>query len=243
MMHLISFMSLEILQYTTASMSDSCTVVIGEAKLLDALRERAGTNGEVLAFRDSEALAALETITARRPQFITLERLFAATSRGAALINRIKADPSLVSTEIRVMSHDGVYSRVSPRRTAPGPSAHTSTAASPAAPGAALLDYRGTRRAERFRMSDGSELQIDGAWATLVDLATMGAQIISKAALRPLQRVRVSLSDDVDAVRFNAAVSWASFEIPKGDTQYRAGIEFLDAQAGAVEAFIKRHQS
>ena len=224
-------------------MSDSCTVVIGEAKLLDALRERAGTNGEVLAFSDHDALAALETITARRPQFITLERLFAATSRGAALINRIKADPALVSTEIRVMSHDGVYSRISPRRTAPGPAGRNSAAASPAAPAAVPLDYRGTRRAERFRMADGSELQIDGAWATLVDLSTMGAQIISKVAVKPLQRVRVSLSDDLDAVRFNAAVSWASFEIPKGETQYRAGIAFLDGEAGAVEAFITRHQS
>src|SRR4030095_11449687 len=35
------------------------------------------------------------------------EHLFAATSRGAALIKRIKADPSLRGCEITIVSHDG----------------------------------------------------------------------------------------------------------------------------------------
>ena len=42
---------------------------------------------------------------------VALERLFAATPRGAALINRIKADPALGDTEIRVIAHDSDYSR------------------------------------------------------------------------------------------------------------------------------------
>ena len=41
-----------------------------------------------------------------------LERLFAATPRGAALINRIKTDPQVSQAEIRVMSHTGDYTRV-----------------------------------------------------------------------------------------------------------------------------------
>ena len=75
------------------------------AELLDALRESAAGGGEVLTFSDNEPLKALEAITARRPNVIALERLFAATSRGAALINRIKADPALAGAEIRVVSH------------------------------------------------------------------------------------------------------------------------------------------
>ena len=63
-------------------MTDSCTVVIGAQKHLDALRERARADGEVLAFTDAEALFALEAITKRKPKVITLERLFAATPRG-----------------------------------------------------------------------------------------------------------------------------------------------------------------
>ena len=76
-------------------MSTPCTVIIGAAELLDALRESAAGGGEVLSFEDKEPLKALEAITTRQPNVIALERLFAATSRGAALINRIKADPAL----------------------------------------------------------------------------------------------------------------------------------------------------
>lgn len=225
-------------------MSEPCTVIIGASQLLDALRERAGGEGEVLTFADHEALKALETITSRRPTVITFERLFAATSRGAALINRLKADPALQHTEIRVVSHDGSHSRVSPRRgkrTAPAAGAKAATVPGPGAP-AASIDYRGTRRAQRYKMVAGTEVQVDGSSAEIIDLSVIGAQIVSPSALRPQQRVRITLVDDGGVVRVNAAVAWASFEIPKSTPRYRAGIEFTDAQAAAVEAFCKRHQ-
>jgi hypothetical protein len=37
---------------------------------------------------------------------VALERVFAATPRGAALINRISADPTLRQLEIRFVSHE-----------------------------------------------------------------------------------------------------------------------------------------
>jgi hypothetical protein len=224
-------------------MSEPCTVIIGAQSLLDALRERAGGEGEILTFAEHEALKALETIATRRPDVITFERLFAATSRGAALINRIKADPALQHAEIRVVSHDGSHSRVSPRRgksKAASGAAKTATPAAPAAP--AALDYRGTRRSQRYKMAAGTEVQVDGAAAEIIDLSVNGAQILSPSTLRPQQRVRITLADDGGVVRINASVAWASFEIPKSTPRYRAGIEFTDAHAAAVEAFCKRHQ-
>ena len=199
------------------SMSDVCTVVIGAQHHLKALREHAGTpGGEVLAFTDTEALDALEVIMTRRPQVVTLERLFAATSRGAALINRIKADPALSFTEIRVVSHDGEYSRVSPRRGTP-PAASPAHAPVAVEEPAHPIDWRGTRRAPRFRMLAGTEAHVDGTASSLVDLSVMGAQVVAQSPLKPNQRVRITLADDAAVVRFNAcAVAWASFEIPKG---------------------------
>jgi hypothetical protein len=222
-------------------MPDVCCVVIGAQHHLKALREHSGARGEVLAFTDTEALDALEIITQRRPQVVTLERLFAATSRGAALINRIKADPALSVTEIRVVSHDGEYSRVSPRRNPPPAPLENSPVAVAESP--PQIDWRGTRRAPRVRMLDGTEAQVDGAPAIIVDLSTMGAQVVAQAPLKPNQRVRITLADDIAVVRFNAAVAWASFEIPKGVTRYRAGIEFKDAKEDAVEAFAERHKT
>src|SRR5215471_19205469 len=98
-------------------MADACIVVIGAADALPTLKERAsGRDGDVLTFSDAEALPALEAITARKPAVVIFERLFAATPRGAAMISRIKADRTLATSEIRVVSLDGEHDRISPRK-------------------------------------------------------------------------------------------------------------------------------
>ena len=97
-------------------MTDPCTIVIGALDVLPALKERASSmNGEVIAFADAEALRALEAIHKRKPSVVALHRVFAVSPRGAALINRIKADPALAGSELRVVSHDSDYARVVPR--------------------------------------------------------------------------------------------------------------------------------
>src|SRR5215213_8620451 len=114
-------------------MSTSRTVIIGATELLEVLRESAAADGEVLSFSDTDPIQALDAITAGKPAVVVIERLFAATSRGAALINRIKADPSLASLEIRVASVDGTY-RISPRRAQPAAAASTVPSPPEAAP-------------------------------------------------------------------------------------------------------------
>jgi hypothetical protein len=212
------------------------TVLIASPEHLAVLKERDDMTG-ALAFADTDALQALDVITRQRPSVVALERLFAATSRGAAFINRIKADPALASCEIRIVAHDSAYSRVSPRR--PGEAAATVPAAvveAPAAP--APLDQRGTRRAPRFRVVDNVEVLADGNPATLVEMSLVGAQIVSVSTLRPNQRLRMSLPDASRPIRFSAGVVWAAFEMPKEGPQYRAGIEFYDADADLVTRFI-----
>jgi len=228
---------------------DLCTVVIGAAELWPALKQRIGdAGGEILTFADTDALRALDVITRRRPAVVALERLFAASPRGAALINRIKADPTLLHCEIRVVSHDSDYARVSPRKPTDTEAALSAVSVAPAGATAAVavsppLDQRGTRRAPRFRISSPIGVLVDGNAATLVDVSTLGAQVVSSTVLKPNQRVRMALNDDQGSVRFNAAVAWASFEIPpKSGPRYRAGIEFVDADSASVEAFCHRHK-
>lgn len=197
-------------------------------------------------FSDTEALRALDVITRQRPDVVALERLFAATSRGTALINRIKADPSLTGCDIRIISDDGDYTRVTPRRSgdagAAGRTSATAVVEAPR-PAAAPLDQRGTRRAPRFRMAAGVEIQIDGNPAVLVDLSLVGAQVVSATSLKPNQRVRVTFPDGAPPVRVSAAVAWASFEIPKGGVRYRAGIDFFDADQTLLARFIETHKA
>ncbi|HWW85387.1 MAG TPA: PilZ domain-containing protein [Vicinamibacterales bacterium] len=274
-------------------MSEPCTVLIASADLLPVLTSRAGTpDGELLTFTDGEALRALDAVMRRRPRVIVLERLFAATPRGAALITRIKSDPTLDGCEIRVLSHDGQYSRVLPRTpnaAAAGPGVAAAAAGSPAATGAVSsasqgstvgvvtsgvatatvavettaaasapadvsrssvaqapvaqpLDQRGTRRAKRVKVKEPVDILVDGNAATLVDISTCGAQVVSISILKPNQRVRIALTDEDGALRFNATVAWAAFEIPQGTgPRYRAGIDFVDADGGSVADFCARH--
>lgn len=228
-------------------MSEPCIVVIGAADVLPSLKERADTAaGEVLTFTDADALRALEIITKRRPAVVAVERVFAGTPRGAALINRIKSDPSLLGSEIRVVSHDDKDHWAGPRRSSePGggngatavASAHATTPGQP-------LDQRGTRRAPRFRMAGEVDVLVDGNQAVLVNLSTLGAQLVSATVLKPGQRVRVALFDAQGTVRFIATVAWASFEIPPNSVpRYRAGIEFVDANPAAVDAYCVRHKT
>jgi hypothetical protein len=216
-------------------------VVIAAAQHLAALQQRpeyANAHG----FPDSDALRALDAISRDRPSVIALERLFAATSRGAALINRIKADPTLAACEIRIVAHDSNYTRVSPRRPAEQGAAPPVAVEEPPAPAPAPqnLDWKGTRRAPRFKIQEGVEVAIDGNAAVLMDLSVIGAMVVSPTTLKPNQRIRMSLPQDPRPIRFSAGVAWAAFEMPKGRPapQYRAGIEFFDADADAVLKFI-----
>ena len=224
----------------------SATVLIASPEHLPALKDR-NDLGETIAFADTDALRALDVITRQRPDVVALERVFAATSRGAALINRIKADPALAACEIRIVAHDSSYARVSPRRA--GEAGQGAGAAAPALavadappPTVTPLDQRGTRRAPRFRIVDGVEVQIDGNPASLVDLSLVGAQVVSPTILKPNQRVRIALADATRPIRFSAAVAWASYEIPKGATRYRAGIEFFDADPATLTRFIEANK-
>ena len=226
------------------------TVLIASSEHLAALRERPEFI-EADAFTDAEALRALDVITRTRPALVALERLFAATSRGAALINRMKADPGLSACEIRIVSHDSAYSRVSPRRPAEGPPVPAAVAVAeapaptPAPAPPAPLDQRGTRRAPRYRLREAIEVTVDGNPAVLVDISVIGAQVVSQSILKPNQRVRMSLSQAPRPIRFSAGVAWAAFEMPKGKPapHYRAGLEFFDADPDAVGQFIEARKA
>ena len=213
------------------------TVLIAAPEHLQALKEREDFSG-AQTFSDAEALRALEVITRKRPDVVALERMFAATTRGAALINRIKADPKLSQCEIRIVAHDSGYSRVPAGAPAAEGDGGTVAVAAPA-PAAAPLDYHGTRRASRVRVVDGVDVTVDGNVATLIDLSIVGAQVVSSTVLKPNQRLRMSMGDGKKPIRFSAGVAWASFELAKTGPRYRAGIEFFDAEPEAVQKFCE----
>jgi hypothetical protein len=233
-------------------------VVIAASNLMPSLRERLADDGELIVFPDTEPIQALQAILEHKPSLIVLERLFAATPRGAALINRIKNDPQLTHCEVRVMSHTGDYSRVMVKGTPeagsspPSPSGGGAAVATQEAAASSVtteapsrqLDWHGTRRAPRHRIRSGVEIQLDGNPAEVVDFSQIGAQVLSGTSLRPNQKVRVSVPNDDFVMRFRGSVAWAKFELPEPSAppRYRAGVEFADADPAALESFCHKNK-
>jgi hypothetical protein len=214
-------------------------VLIGPADTLPSLQERLDPSAEIQTFTESEALEALDHIIRKKPAVVAMQDDFADSSRGQALINRIKDDPTLSDVEVRVMAKNASQNRVAVKR-----GTHGSTTAAVAVDEPKPLDSKGTRRAPRIRIKDGVEVAVDGNPAALVDLSQVGAQVVSATVLKPNQRVRITMGDGKAAVKCAGSIAWASFEMPKGmPTRYRAGIDWGIVPEGAtVEGFAKKNK-
>ena len=215
-------------------------VLIGTADALPGLQERLDSGADLETFADSEALEALDHIIRTKPALVAMQDDFAGSSRGQALITRIKDDVTLSDVEVRVMAKNTAQNRVAVKRGSHGGST-TAVAEDETKP---ALDVKGTRRAPRIRIKDGVEVSVDGNTAQLVDLSTVGAQVVSATVLKPNQRVRVIIGDGKNAVRCAGAIAWAAFEMPKGmPTRYRAGIDFgTSADADGLNGFAKKNK-
>lgn len=203
------------------------------------LRAHPDLGRDIMVFVDTEAVLASQRILQHRPHLVLLHREFLATSRGAALVGRIKTDPSLSHTQIRVLSEASQCVQLLSRRVRAG------LEPSPAMPGDPLpSDYQGVRQVVRFRMAGGLAVQVNGNHATLVDLSRDGAQLRVPMSVRLNEHVRITVTDDEAMFRCRASVVWATFERP-GDTGgpwYRAGVAFMDADRERMDAFARRHQ-
>ncbi len=238
------------------------TILIAAPELIPALRERVGGDEEVLTFSDAEPMRALEVIVRQRPPLIVLERLFAATPRGAALITRLKADPALDHSQIVIMAHDSDYRRVSPRRKRAASGAvraasgavraasgavraasGTARAASGAVRAAKARLDTGTRRAPRWKMRVGVTVAVDDEVAGLVDLSVLGAQVLATEVLKPGQRVEVRFEPGRTGLVVPAEVIWVKVELAGRRPRYRAGVEFRRAAAQALTAFAEAHKA
>lgn len=234
-------------------------VVIGPSEALDALRAQLPEGSPLQAFTGFQVREAVEYIATHKPAIVAIEQSFAVSPRGEALVGRIMDDASLTACEIRVLglprperekTRKKSGTGITPAAPA-GPGSPAAPAAPPnghAAAAAVSLDYRGTRRAERVRIIEGVSVTVDGLPADLVDLSALGAQVVSRAVLRPNQRVRMQLpenkGDGRRALRCAASVVWASFEMPPGQPpRYRAGLKLSGAEAEAVEQFALLHRA
>jgi hypothetical protein len=197
-------------------MADGVTLLIGPKALATSLAQHPDTRDtELLVFEEEQVCEAVEHMVRERPRVVALPEKFAMSPRGTALTHRIAVDAQLAGTQVLVIDTQGSAVPIS----------------ADARPTWLPPDGAGTRRVPRIRMRQGIDVQIDGSTASLVDLSTMGAQVVSASVLKPRQRVRVVLAVEPYLIRAAGTVAWALFEIPKAGLppQYRAGLEFSSA--------------
>jgi hypothetical protein len=208
------------------------TILVGSEELVAAWCAQSGRAGDVLAFTDADANAAYEAILKRRPRVVILDQLVASSSRGAALVDCVRADASLAAIEIRMLSPESAAALTSQH-------GHHMPAGALVAL-AHPMQIRTVRRAVRVKMPGGVEAIVDGRPVQLIDVSIHGAQVLSCEILKPNQKIRITL-DAQSGIRFQAAVAWATFELPRSNQpQYRAGMEFFDADPARVQQFYSR---
>ena len=222
-------------------MPASPPVLIADADVVSYLKTEPGFQRDILVFADNDVGRAVQAIVEHRAALVVLHRNFLATSRGAALVSRIR-DSTLSHVEIRVLDEVSDYVDLVARQFEAGLPPGT------AVPGEPLpSDYDSLRIAPRFTLRTTLDVRVDGDWARLVDLSRTGAQLLlGLVPVRPRQQVHIHLDDDQQVLRLRADIVWATLESshgPLASPQYRAGAKFIDVDPGVLDAFCARNRT
>lgn len=210
-------------------MESGTAFVVVRAEHVAAMRERLKGAWPVVVFADADSLQVLAALMASAPTVLAIQQTFAATSRGATLVARLKTEPLLSGTAVRVLIEDEDTTPLILSQTTLSPEESLFATSRP-------LDRAGTRQAARYPMNRLA-IAVNGAPGHLVDLSVTGAQVQVPVRLRPSQVVRFILPDGSADTRCRGIVAW-SIAVPSGGSvQYRAGLEFISPDSARLAAF------
>ena len=246
-------------------MASDVSVVVADVCRIASVREGLHLPGRMMHFSSGSLASAIESIKTYQPKVVAVDALFAQTTPGAAFIDRVDALPVRGITVRLIVQHEGRWV-TTPRSDgaigAPGPGGSAPQPAVVAAPKsplvtppnvvapvsaaaaiAAQLAAVNTRRAPRFLVRNPLEAVVESGRASLIDLSSLGAQIVSEPTLRPNQKIKIGLPDTDDVLNVVAQVAWSTFEMAPSSSspRYRAGVEFTDAAKHALEDYRRRH--
>jgi hypothetical protein len=235
------------------------TVFVASADLLTAWTSRTASNARLTTFSDADLEGAIEAIFRSRPNMVVVEDRVAAIAQGPKFIKRLQTDPDLTGLDVRLIDVETITSLIeSPELARRAPEL--------LAERAEQLPAATRRRMTRFKVPQGVELVVDGSAAMLVDVSTIGAQVLSCGILRPKQQVRVTLPEEEKAVRLSAEIAWSALELPKSGTaptfydtdrlqqamaddmtvsrlatpHYRVGLKFVTSDSQIIQRFCSR---
>jgi hypothetical protein len=91
-------------------------------------------------------------------------------------------------------------------------------------------------------MKDSAQAAVDGEEARLVDLSTVGAQLVVSGGCRPKRAVTVTLGSARKPVTAPGTIVWARVELSRRGPVSRIGVEFIDPDQRAIETFLMAHR-
>lgn len=210
-------------------MSESLVLIV-EPKLAAILGKRLWSDPRFNIFPATEVMRALEIIVRRPPTTVILDPMFVTTSRGTALVARIRHDARLAKLDLRVLTHADDLSTVP--LTEWGPSGAAAAARKP-------LDRWGTRSSVRVVMKSNVTVLVNGRPCQLLNLSLTGAQILSPGRVSPQQRVQLTLREGRPGTGLDCIIIWAVVEPAGTDLQYRAGLSFTNPDGPLLESFCR----
>ena len=99
------------------------------------------------------------------------------------------------------------------------------------------------RRARRLKVREGTTIDIDGSEGALVDVSTIGAQLLSTHAMKPNRAVKLLLPNENGGVACEARVVWSIVETNADHkkARYRAGVQFTEVDESQLEALFAQY--
>ena len=192
-------------------------IILIRPELVTRVRQHFESDPSIAVFDASETIPPVGIVAARAQMLLVVGRAFVELPAGVEFLDRFRETNG--TAEVRVLA-EGANGVPSVLDHAVGHPAHLTLRAE-----SHPLTRGPVRRAMRVDMPDDALALVNGVSARLVNLSSMGAQVLSPGVLRPGEQVHVRLPG---SPRVRATVVWSAYELPRrgGQPCYRAGLSF-----------------
>ena len=192
-------------------------ILLSRPELVTRVRQHFEHDPSIAVFDASETIPPVSIVAPRAQMLLVVGRAFVEVPGGIEFLDRFREING--TAEIRVLA-EGANGVPSVLDQVVGHPAHLTLRAE-----SHPLTRGPVRRAARVEMPDGAKAVVNGVTARLVNVSSMGAQVLCPGVLRPGEQVHVRLPG---SPRVRAVVVWSTFELPRhgGQPCYRAGLSF-----------------
>lgn len=204
---------------------------LAEARLDEEVQRRVAFEKQLDTSRQELVLAKAEAESSRIEAHLAVERL-RAFEKAPAPAPRAQVSTAAVTPFRKPTAVEAVPVAPPPQQ----------PASQPADPPPDQSEFSVNRQARRIKIQD-SDVLVDGVASVLVDISTLGAQVLSPTTLRPNRVVRLMLRTGSGTCTAEGRIVWAQLESSNADVgaQYRAGMQFTALNRTAVTALVQQH--